>query len=439
MDETFKFSDVGRHPLLRTENIDGVLTYFPQRANTYPLARDMPLVNVNAETIKMDITKARRGGMTPLVATGSQSPIHGGFGRGQREFEAAEWREKVILAETDLVKLREIGSLNDLAVAREMLRKKFAVIEERLLNRLEYMRRQVLFDGAVTATDSLGVTVSTAYTHPSYLEVTLSGGDLWSDTANSDPVADLQQWVEEFVDITGFSIKRIVFPLGMLRLLTENAKFRDIREQGAYGAFAGTMDQVQQDLARMAGVPGAGIIEEVPDRLHYETELSSGASFGAGSVTMLDVDQLEAGMYITLNSAIDMDKERHKVLSVSGNTVTLDGTTIARAGGFAAGDSVRYTLPIIPKDKILILGRPGGPLSPVGAEGLADPEFLEGWADVASVISRYPDIMGTPRPGIFTKTIDKTDDDPGHIEQVLGIKALPRVHYNEGWFFATVR
>lgn len=430
---TLKLSEVGRHPLLQPDKIDGVLTYFPQRQNSYPLAQFMPLVEVNSDKVQMDIEKVSRGGMTPMVALGSESPVHGQYGTGSEEFEAAEFREKVILGEKDLYNLREIGSKDSMAQARNLLQRKFSQLEVRLLNRLEWMRRQVLFDGKVTATTAQGQPFELNYHHPSYLEYELTGTDMWTDLSNSDPVGDLQLWVEEFILHSGYMADRVIGPLGMFRLLQSNDKIQNIVTNNK-GSFNGGRQAVTQHILDMTGI---GVVEEWRDTISFATETTADVAAGGTSLTLANADELEAGDKIVIYDGTN--KRRQELLtvqSVSGKTVTLS-SAVQSTGGFAKGAPVRYAKHTIPLDKLIIVGTLDGPLSTEnqGAQG-PDVDKMNTWADVCTTLSRYAD-LDNPRPGVFTKMIDRTQNDPPHIEQVLGIRALPRLHYSEAW--ATVK
>lgn len=433
--KTLKLSEVARHPLLQPDRIDGVLTYFPTRANERPLAQIMPLVMVNTDKVYMDIEKVARGGMTPAVALGAGSPIYGAYGQGEEEWEAAEFREKVILAEADLYNLREIGSKDSMMQARELLRRKFSAVEERLLNRLEWMRHQVLFNNEVKAQYADGGELRVRYMHPTYLQTTLAGGDLWTATATADPIAMLQDQVENFVLKTGFEVDKIILPFGGFRLMTQLDKYKEI-SVASHGAFRGDRESVRSLTLDMLGV---GSLEEWRDQIGFMGELTADSAAGATTITINETTELVAGDVIVLRSVEDRSSEVKTVVSVAGKVVTLD-SAIARVGGFSKGDVIRYSKFLIPRDKILIIGKVSGPLSRENSPGRGpDADKLNQWADVCSTLSRYENLE-TPKPGVFSKTIDHVEDgDPPHIEQILGIRALPRVHYSEAWAWVKIR
>lgn len=426
MKETLAFDEVGNHPLLQPHAVQGVLTYFVQRANQYPLAPLMPLVNENVDKIIMDIDKASRGGMTPAVALGSESPIWGKSGRGQVEFEAAEFREKVVLFEKDLYNLRKIGTDSDLEDARGLLARRYAGLQTRLQNRIEWTRRQVLFDNQVRAKMSDGTELVVDYVHPSYLRVELQGADLWSDP-DSDPIATLQELVEEFTVNTGFSPAKIILPLGGFRHLTNNARFREI-SINSFGSFRGDRNAISDLMQTFLGI---GQIEEVTSQMQFTGELLSDIAAGGNQVVLDEVDELEVGDTIILMSARTRNSEKHKVAAITGNTVTLVDN-VELVGGFRLGDPFAYSKRIIPFNKLLVVGQVDLPISTEG-NGANGPDMaLMGIGNVVSTLSGYEN-MENRKPGLFSKKIDRLDGDPPRIEQVIGIRALPRVEYNQAW------
>jgi len=60
--------------------------------------------------------------------------------------------------------------------------------------RLEWMAAQALLSGSVTVSGDKYPEVVVSFGRDAALTVTLAGNDLWSDTANSDPLGDLQAW-----------------------------------------------------------------------------------------------------------------------------------------------------------------------------------------------------------------------------------------------------
>jgi hypothetical protein len=423
--DTLEFEEVGRHPMLQPSQIQGILSNFNQTANRYPLGSVMPLVNRNVDKVKMDVELVIRGGMTPMVAVDSSTPIYGAHARAQREFEAVEFREKVRLVESDLYNFRKIGTESDLMDARTLLRIKYAPIEERLQNRLEYMRRSVLFYNNIKSAVHNGPDFELTYKHPAYLRPTLTGNDRWNQYTTSDPVGDLQYWAEDYVLHTGFQIEKCVLPLGMFRHLSQNSKFREIAVN-SYQAFNGGREAIASNINDLTGI---GTLEEWDATLSFTVELRANAASGQKVIALKNVDQLEVGDKITINKLATDERERGTVASISGTSVTLVDDLVLSLN---AGDMVRYAKMTIPSDRILILGTQRGGLTNIGAESGPDAEFLNNWAEVTSTLSRREN-FDQPKSGIFSVLRDRMTDDPPSIEQLLGIRALVNVHYHEAW------
>lgn len=439
MSDKLLFSDFASHPLLKTEAISHVIPDFPQYMNANdPLAAYLPYKEVNADKITIDIDAAERGGMTPAVAQGSSSPIYSSFGQNQIEWTAAEWREKVRLEENELIDLRKIGTLDQTETWQVRLRKKYDQILARLRNRVSWMRHQVLFDGQVVApvwdsrSNTFGQLV-VPYSHPSHLE--FSPTTSWDDPA-ATPLDDLQFWAEDYMLSTGYQLFRVHTPLGTMRLLSMNSAFRDIAKN-SFGAFNGTPEQSLDLLQMYVGVQGVGVVSEEHGRIQMKTTLMADAAAIATTVTLYDVSELVAGDELLFRS-IDMKTNVRRFVSSVNATTRVVTLTAALGTALEAGTSVAYFKFLIPRDKLLMVGRPqDGTMMMDGASGdNYDGSLITSWADICSVYSRYKDL--TPKPGLSTKLIDHIDDgDPPFIEQVLCLRALPRVHYNDGWATAT--
>jgi len=428
-------SDIARHPLLARQHIDGVLTYFPIAVQRTPFAQFMPLVSLPHYNIKMDVEKAMKGGMTPAVSVGSPSPIYGTFGRGFREFESAEFREKVILHEQELHNFRTIGTLDGQDSAVQMLNRKFRAIEERLVRRLEWMRRQVLFDGAVTApVDGIETTLLNV-ARPDYTQFV--AGTPWSNVA-ATPLDDMQLWKEEYELYSGFMLDQIMLPQGTLRQLTKNDLFRDIAVN-SHGSFRGSGESVRAILADYIGLSA---ITENKSRFDFTSELLADASATDTTITVRKTSTtIAAGDVLTIKNPQTWASENVVVDAppvVNGDRVTITLAAPGLVGDHVAGTPLKWFRRSIPLDQILMIGRVDTPLNTENSEGGVDMENLNAPMNISTTLSHYSDLMGAPRTGMFRRTIDRTDGDPPHIEQVLGIRCLPVIKYSEAWATAQI-
>lgn len=422
-----KFSEIAtQHPLMDTRNLSGVVSYWHQKVNTYLLAPYMPMVNENQDKILVDKSKQARGGMTPMVHMSASSPIYNPqYGRGRSSFEAATFREKVRLGIDELHDFRVIGTEGEMETARNLMQDRIQSLEIRLANRTEWLRRQVLFEGAVTAEFPNGTTHTVNYAHPDYLEPT--AGTPFTDYVNSDPVITIQDVIDDYELDTGRNIKDIILPHGMLRHFMQNQKFRDLAKQNL-AVFRGTLEETTNLMVDLLGIGG---FTESKDWIQFQSDLVADAAAGATTIVLENAHQLEAGERLYIASAKDDTRERFEVDSVTDNTVTLT-TPIARVDGFNIGDPVKFNKLIIPENKILMFGEWEGQLS---AEGELHPDKIQDpnrWGEVVSTRSPYADI-NNPRPGLYSRVRDDLDGDPPHLEYILGIRMLPRVTNPEGW------
>jgi hypothetical protein len=424
--ETLKLSEVGRHPLLQPDRIDDAIPLFVERANNYPLGEVLPLVAREVDKVYMDVEVTTRGGLTPMVAMGTESPIHGDLGRAAREFEAAEFREKIVIRETDLYNLRALGSKSEMLRARDLIRKRHSSISARLLNRMEWLRRQVIFDNKVKATLPDGQPFELDYHHPQYLRPALSGADLWSATGTADPVNNLLVWVEDFQRDTGFLVRKAALPIGLMKHLVMNAKFRSVATN-SYSGFDGTHSAVMQNLMAMTGIP---VLEEWTQSIAFSVEIVESAVATDTTIRLDNVDELEVGDTIILRTANGMQSDKRTVSAISGTTVTLNA---ALTSGFPRGSMVKYAKQVVPEDRILILGTMPGDLSDENSEGRANTSLISAWGELTSTLSRFENLE-RPKAGLFSKVIDYTDKtEVARIEQTVGIRALPNVHFFDAW------
>ena len=429
------FSEVARHELLQTKHVDKVMRIFAGQEMNSPLASVLPLKPINADKVVIDVDLGFRGGMTPGIAIGAEHPLFGQYGSGRIEFSAVRWGEKVRISEEELVDLRRLGTLSELQTGSEVLNRKYRDVRFRLSRRLEWMRREALFDGQVMHPTQDGIErVAAVYERPDFLKFT--AGTLWSN-ASADPLSDLMEWSEFFKDYSDYQINRIILPHGTLRMLTENTRFLNIATN-SHMAFDGS----RQSVARiMANYLGLGSIEESSAKFDFVGQLPVAVASGATTVVIKgEFSKLEVGDVITF-------KGSNRVM----DQVTVTGAPTAQANGtwsipcsattkdLVAGTMAKFHRFVIPKDQVLMLGSPLGPMSDEGTQVPPELADLAQWGSVVTTYNRVND-LDRPTPGIYTKLIDKlTNHDPGHIEQLIGINALPMIEYSHAWATATIR
>lgn len=432
MSKVYEFGEMAdKHPLLKTSNLEGVTSIFEQAQNNYMLARRMPMTTVNADKVEFDQEKVTRGGLTPKVTPGQESPIYNNpIGRARQKFEPASFREKCILKSNELKELRKLGTYEDVITAREMLRQRFSSLEARLANRLEWMRKQMIFDQQVSIETEGGQAYTVNYPHPDYLEPTF--GTTWDQDA-ATPMRDLQKIIDDYERHTSKDVVEILMPHDIMDDLIDNQRVLTIADNN-YETFDGSPADIRRGISNYLDI---GSIQVSKDSIHFTTTLASDAAQGATSLTFTRTPKLEAGDEFILHNVQTRDRELFEVASISGNTVQLVGS-VDRSGGFVANDHAKYQKYTIPSTHLLVLGQGRADMQR-SDEGSLVPNYQDRpWAEVVSTLARFPDLEN-PTPGMYTKSFDKTDEDPPRIEQALGINCLTKLNDQDAFMLPKVR
>jgi hypothetical protein len=179
----------------------GVVRETPVPAD-YIFQQFLPFRDVPGDRLEWDILTAENP-MAPFVAVDAESP------RMDDELIRRAWadivyiRLKRSLKESDVRIIRELGGAPPTSQAGQMAqaaRAKIAREGVRLSNavdaRVEWLRVRALLGSIVVNADSgFGSQVRFTITVP---VVTRTAATLWTDTANSDPIGDMETWFKDF-------------------------------------------------------------------------------------------------------------------------------------------------------------------------------------------------------------------------------------------------
>ena len=125
-----------------------------------------------------------------------------------------------------LVRLMLQGSLrgNEVAEIRRTQLNDADYAVDAIKARKEWIAMQAVSTGAVAYTEG-GVQFSVDFGYTSEQKPVLSGTDLWSDTANSNPLEDIMGWVNAFGD-KGISLGRALTSRQIISYLLQNKNIR---------------------------------------------------------------------------------------------------------------------------------------------------------------------------------------------------------------------
>lgn len=117
----------------------------------------------------------------------------------------------------------------------------------------ERMRMQLLSTGKIAILENR-MPYDYDYKFDSNNKETLTGTDMWSDSANSNPVADIQNWQDDVEDRTGIRVTRAICTRKTWNYLMQNEKIRlDMNPIGGHNIIM-TDSMLKQYLSQKLGL-----------------------------------------------------------------------------------------------------------------------------------------------------------------------------------------
>jgi hypothetical protein len=228
------------------EDVDTALEQAPMLGSAIA-----PLVNLNARMARMDVGRTYSFGMGQFKAPNAMPPLI--------EMPVTERREALI----EMVQLEEMHRINSeqwmrLQSSDEDIRNseglevvtRGQILRRRLERLTEWMRWQAFVNGSLTITyPRTNSQLAIDYGWLSGHKPALTGTALWSDTTNSDPVADMDGWQQLIADDSGFLGTRIHLTSAQARNVVNNAKLKTYFNVPTGQPFRATLDQVASLLA----------------------------------------------------------------------------------------------------------------------------------------------------------------------------------------------
>lgn len=150
----------------------------------------------------------------------AESPIGSRPGVTRVTGELPPISRKIRLGEYDRLRQRNADQAVSDAILADAVRMTRAVAA-----RVEMARGEALNLGSVTI-DENGVVATVDYGRAAGHDVT--AGTLWSTVATATPVADLNTWIQTYIDANGEAPGRMLTSTRVLGLLQQNAEFRQL-------------------------------------------------------------------------------------------------------------------------------------------------------------------------------------------------------------------
>lgn len=193
--------------------------------------------------------------MASVQAHGAEARIASRDGATKIMGEIPPIKRKIALNERELIALKREGAGDDERV-RTQLYNDLDNMVDAVWARIEKMRMDAVAYGQLALNEN-GIIMTVDYGVPAANKETLAGNALWSDTANSDPVGDVQRWVDAVVSSSGARPTRALASNVVVANLIKNATVRKMIFGDQGGSRAVSLNQVNDlleslDLPRIA-------------------------------------------------------------------------------------------------------------------------------------------------------------------------------------------
>jgi hypothetical protein len=195
--------------------------------------RDTFFTNVrtfDTEHVDVDIVKGKRR-MAPFVSPKIAGKVVERLGYKTNTYKAPMVNPKIPTTAEQLMKrlagepLYSGMSPDDRAA--EQLGRDLAELDEMVTRREEWMCAQALFTGQINV---VGEGVNEVIDFQLTNKEVLSGTALWSDTTNSDPIADLKRWRLAVIKESGITPDRVVMASDVVDAFVNHSKVKDIMD-----------------------------------------------------------------------------------------------------------------------------------------------------------------------------------------------------------------
>lgn len=201
----------------------------------------LPTKDVDGWKLMWDVLSPSKG-LAPFVAVNGEAPLTDRDKIDTLMAEIVDIREKDIFTQEDILKFRQAGEPNiepsggGAATARRiadgLVNDKMRRLRSRIDARKEWMTWQALTTGKVTFTSDADakskVRFDVDYGVPSDQKVVLTSTAMWSDLANSDPLANITTWYELQSNACGRTPSVAYVGNKIPALLANNTKIRDL-------------------------------------------------------------------------------------------------------------------------------------------------------------------------------------------------------------------
>jgi hypothetical protein len=241
------------------------------------------------KNVDIDVQKGARR-LAPFISPSLQGKVIDKSGYTTFSFAPPYVKPKMITTAADIMKramgqnIYASGGRTGEELASMQLGKDLAELDEMITRREEWMAAQAVQTGKVAIVGD-GVNGEVDFNFDTNHLVTLSGNDLWSDTTNSTPIEDLEDWAELIGKDCGLTVDTVVMGKDAARAFINHP---DVQKK---------LDQLKFNIAAIAPskiMPGArylGTVNSVADIYVYHEWYHNGTA----EVAMMDTKKVLLG------------------------------------------------------------------------------------------------------------------------------------------------
>lgn len=298
-------------------------------------------------------------GKAQASAAGSDYVYHVPLpGHLYKEFTFGRWEEAISFHAHVLSKVKN-PRMPGALWGEEIVTKGLGQLKERFLNLQEWMSAEVIFNGQFTI-DQNGVYYQFQDKIPPNLRVRLDGGNTppwtsagsdWTDTANTDPVADIRGMINYLAKRWGLIVDQVWMNTAVAELIMAATKTKDfIKASPRLSEEMIKTGSLQNNLRQL--IDGTGGVELMIWDRHWSDRMTIRAEAAAGgtTITVDDASRAAVGEYFELRNATDESESRF-VGSKNGNVITLGGSE-SLTNSYKVDDPVYIHKPLLPDNKV---------------------------------------------------------------------------------------
>jgi hypothetical protein len=375
-------------------------------------------------TIKWDVDVYDDGGMTPAVEINAESPILTGGGARQLQFSPPHFREKVMLDGTDILNLRELGTINQQRSMANLILKWTARLRRRLDNRRLWYKWQAVQSFTPITLEGVGTQQTADYSTVGFHAGVATNWDAVGPTI----IDDVIDFISEFREAATIP-SVLYFGTDVLNALLTDATAAAglgplVQGQIEFGV---NPNNIYNPLPGMEGIKS--FFENLFAGIRFEynpfgpaVTLKTVKAVTAGGPTVLPVVG-NYQLFRVLDPVTVVYPNGTKTTTTITAITPLAGTvTVAAALTAPKGTIVRKRYEFLDYDKVVLFAE-----MPTGQEG------GNTQAEYVSVANIHVDSgLDNPLSGIGVRLIRHLDADPPRVEIIGSISAGVVVYYDEG-------